>query len=144
MLVTVLFTIGALLWYASPRPQPIMIGPLSDFPPSERPYRIVTQEFTLYMVNTGEALIVLDARATADQYPNIARTNVIWVAANGRYEDPLTASRYTLTGDYLSGPANRGLDRYETLIVDGMIEVLTWRVIRGAPAGESRLTAGPR
>jgi hypothetical protein len=144
LLVTTLLVMCALVWYMSPRLHPIVIGSVADFPPSVNPYRVTTQEYMLYIVNTGDMLIALDARATADQYPNMARMNVIWVDANGRYEDPLTASRYTLMGDYLYGPANRGLDRYETRIVDGVIEVLPWRVIRGAPAVEPRLTALPR
>ncbi|HKZ86354.1 MAG TPA: hypothetical protein VJ793_22215 [Anaerolineae bacterium] len=35
-----------------------------------------------------------------------------WVPETGRIEDPCSGSKYTRTGEYISGPSPRSLDRY--------------------------------
>lgn len=46
---------------------------------------------------------------------------------NGRFRCPCHGSQYELTGDYITGPAPRGLDVFSTVVTftDGTVEVTT-------------------
>jgi cytochrome b6-f complex iron-sulfur subunit len=50
---------------------------------------------------------------------------VPWCASSGRFECPCHGSVFNRAGDYESGPAPRGMDRYPTTVVDGIIEIDT-------------------
>jgi len=41
---------------------------------------------------------------------------LLWVQENERIEDPCSGSKYTRTGEYISGPAPRSLDRYPVTV----------------------------
>jgi hypothetical protein len=43
---------------------------------------------------------------------------VIWVESLRRFEEPCLASKYSQTGEYLSGPTARGLDRYPVSLTE--------------------------
>ncbi|MBI3961760.1 MAG: Rieske 2Fe-2S domain-containing protein [Deinococcus sp.] len=59
-----------------------------------------------------------------------------WVAVNNRFECPCHGSKFQKDGTYISGPAPRGLDRFEvTLDRDGNVIVDTGRLVRGQPHG---------
>jgi hypothetical protein len=135
MLVAILILSGFVMWYASPKQPVLMLGTLTDFPSSGGgavPYYVTTDDYRVFVVNTGDEFIVLDAHATTQRVTRGVRYVVKWVPVNQRYEDPLTASKYTVTGEWLEGPADRDMDRFGYEIVDGVIYAYPWQVIKGA------------
>jgi len=48
---------------------------------------------------------------------------LLWDKVNSRLEDPCFGSRFDLTGQYISGPSPRDLDRLPTSVRDGIIWV---------------------
>jgi hypothetical protein len=122
-----ILTVVAAMWYATPRAPWVSLGSPADFPPSDSPYRIAVGRFRVWVVNTGNQFIVFDPRTPTQD----VRHRYVWVESTRRFEDPLSGSEFTLTGDLIEGPALRGLDRYAYRIVDHEIQVETWRVIEG-------------
>lgn len=55
--------------------------------------------------------------------------------ASGRFECPCHGSVYNLAGEWVSGPAPRGMDRHPLQIVDGAVIVNTAVLELGAPLG---------
>lgn len=55
--------------------------------------------------------------------------------ASGRFECPCHGSVFNLAGEWMSGPAPHGMDRYPIQIVDGRVVVNTSEVQTGAPLG---------
>ncbi len=60
---------------------------------------------------------------------------VPWVESEGEFQCPCHGSRFSRTGEYLAGPAPRGLDRFPIEIQDGRIVIDTGTVILGPPPG---------
>lgn len=59
-----------------------------------------------------------------------------WVPETQRFEDPCHGAKYTRTGDYLEGPAPRGLDRFTVVVTnDGIVEVDVSKFLMGTPHG---------
>jgi hypothetical protein len=44
---------------------------------------------------------------------------VAWCPRQGFFESPVTGAKFAVNGDYLAGPAPRGLDAYDTTVVGG-------------------------
>ncbi len=44
---------------------------------------------------------------------------VAWCPGQGFFESPVTGAKFAINGDYLAGPAPRGLDAYDTTVVGG-------------------------
>ena len=71
---------------------------------------------------------------------------VPWCESSEEYECPCHGSNFNRVGDVLSGPAPRGLDRFELEVSDDMVVIDTGAVILGEPAGEGTLeeeSSGP-
>lgn len=60
---------------------------------------------------------------------------VPYCEASGRFECPCHGSSYNLAGEWISGPAPRGMDRYPLQILEGRVVVDTAAVEAGAPLG---------
>ncbi len=60
---------------------------------------------------------------------------VPFCAASGRFECPCHGSVYNLAGEWVSGPAPRGMDRHPLQIIDGRVIVNTAVLEEGAPLG---------
>jgi cytochrome b6-f complex iron-sulfur subunit len=60
---------------------------------------------------------------------------VPWCASSGRFECPCHGSVFNRAGDYLAGPAPRGMDRYPFTTVNGVIEIDTADAEPGEPPG---------
>jgi len=55
---------------------------------------------------------------------------------SGRFECPCHGSVFSRAGDYISGPAPRGMDRFETEVDEaGMLHIDTGDAIQGSPPG---------
>lgn len=57
---------------------------------------------------------------------------------SGRFECPCHGSMYNLGGEYLAGPAPRGMDRHPLQVVDGQVLVNTAVIEQGAPIGSAK------
>jgi hypothetical protein len=44
---------------------------------------------------------------------------IAWCPRQGFFESPVTGAKFAITGDYLAGPAPRGMDAYDTTVVGG-------------------------
>lgn len=55
--------------------------------------------------------------------------------AAGRFQCPCHGSVYNVAGEWISGPAPRGMDRHPLLIADGRVVVNTAIVEQGPPLG---------
>ncbi|MBI3963105.1 MAG: Rieske 2Fe-2S domain-containing protein [Deinococcus sp.] len=63
-----------------------------------------------------------------------------WVPVNNRFECPCHGSKFQKDGTYISGPAPRGLDRFELAVTrDRDVVVDTGRLIRGQPRGVNNI-----
>jgi hypothetical protein len=62
---------------------------------------------------------------------------VAWCPRQGFFESPVTGAKFAINGDYLAGPAPRGLDAYDTTIVGGdVLQVTPSTVHFGLKAAE--------
>jgi hypothetical protein len=59
---------------------------------------------------------------------------VVWCPGEGFFESPVTGSKFSgVDGAYIAGPAPRGLDRYASTVVDGVLTVDPTKVDPGPP-----------
>ena len=64
---------------------------------------------------------------------------VPYCESSGRFECPCHGSVFSRAGDYLSGPAPRGMDRYPTDIEEGLVYIDTGERIDGPSPGSLEL-----
>lgn len=69
---------------------------------------------------------------------------VPWCESSGRFECPCHGSVFSRAGDYIAGPAPRGMDSFATEVVDGVVVVDTASVIEGRPPGDTLLDEPPK
>jgi cytochrome b6-f complex iron-sulfur subunit len=60
---------------------------------------------------------------------------VPFCAGSGRFECPCHGSIYNVAGEYISGPAPRGMDRYPITIEEGRVIVNLAEFVEGPPIG---------
>jgi cytochrome b6-f complex iron-sulfur subunit len=60
---------------------------------------------------------------------------VPYCESSGRFECPCHGSIYDLAGEYITGPAGRGMDRYEVKLDGDNVVVDTGVLISGPPRG---------
>jgi cytochrome b6-f complex iron-sulfur subunit len=125
---------AASLWYlSSPKPGPIELGPITDFPPADHPYPVRLDETSVWVVHTGEGITVFDKR-TPYAYTAGRPCIVAWVEANGRFEDPCSGSKFTLDGRLIDPPAERNLDQYPVIIKNDHLFIDPTQLIPGETA----------
>jgi cytochrome b6-f complex iron-sulfur subunit len=74
-------------------------------------------------------------RALYQKCPHLG-CRVPFCQSSGRFECPCHGSVYNLIGEYVSGPAPRGMDRFGISISgDGRVQVDTANVVEGPPQG---------
>jgi nitrite reductase/ring-hydroxylating ferredoxin subunit len=64
--------------------------------------------------------------------------------SSGQFECPCHGSYYNLAGEWISGPAPRGMDRYPLQIVEGRVVVDTSTLEQGAPLGSAEYATPAR
>jgi cytochrome b6-f complex iron-sulfur subunit len=79
-------------------------------------------------------------RALYQKCPHLG-CRVPFCESAGQFQCPCHGSVYNIIGEYLGGPAPRGLDRFPIQIVDGEVMVDTSSVVEGTPRG---VVTGPR
>jgi hypothetical protein len=67
---------------------------------------------------------------------------ITYCQSSGWFEDPAHGAMFDRLGNYILGPAPRGLDRLETLVRDGVVWVNPNEVASGPPRG-SGMFPGP-
>lgn len=63
--------------------------------------------------------------------------------SSGRFECPCHGSVFNIAGDYLAGPAPRGMDKFGVEVIDGVVEIDTSEMIAGDPPGTVTIEEGP-
>lgn len=81
------------------------------------PQRYELEGQVVYLLESAGQPLALNAR---DPYRACV---VAWAAPEQRFIDPCYGSRYRADGGYESGPSPRGLDRFESRVANGTIEV---------------------
>jgi cytochrome b6-f complex iron-sulfur subunit len=103
------------VWYALPRFKEGEFGGTFVFPGADVPNvgsaPLEVPEGRIWLSNGSEGLLALYAVCThLGCLPG-------WSATEFRFECPCHGSRFELNGDYITGPAPRGMDRYSTTII---------------------------
>lgn len=83
----------------------------------------------MFVVKHGSSVIAIRPFAPDGSTP------VGWCPAQGFFEDPATGSKFAEDGSYLAGPAPRGLDRFGSRVVDGVLQVAPGAEVPGPPRG---------
>ena len=93
----------------------------------------------MYVVNANDYLFALSQKC-----PHLG-CHVPYCESSGRFECPCHGSIYDLAGEYIAGPAPRGMDRYEVTL-DGDNVVVDTGVLRdrAPPAAPSTSSRRPR
>jgi Rieske Fe-S protein len=81
----------------------------------------------MYIVNADDYLFALSQKC-----PHLG-CHVPFCESSGRFECPCHGSIYDLAGEYITGPAPRGMDRYEVAL-DGQNVVVDTSVLKTGPA----------
>ena len=81
----------------------------------------------MYVVNANDYLFALSQKC-----PHLG-CHVPYCESSGRFECPCHGSIYDLAGEYITGPAPRGMDRYEVKL-DGDNVVVDTGVLTAGPA----------
>jgi cytochrome b6-f complex iron-sulfur subunit len=68
---------------------------------------------------------------------------VPYCESSGRFECPCHGSVFTRKGEYVAGPAPRGMDRFPLTVEDRAVTVNTGEVIEGPPIGEQTMGGQP-
>jgi cytochrome b6-f complex iron-sulfur subunit len=94
----------------------------------------------------GSATYFLDGRFYVTNYQGGLRAlyqkcphlgcRVPFCESSGRFECPCHGSVYNVIGEYLQGPAPRGMDRFEISIENDRVLVDTGALVEGPPRGE--------
>ena len=110
----------------------VSVGQVGDFPPGSVttmnlsvPDRL-EPDIPIFLVNDPAAgFLALHQRDPGSS------CQVEWNEATQRFEDPCSGSKYARSGDYLEGPALRGLDRFAVVVTDAgevLVDVSAFQV----------------
>ena len=103
-------------------------GPVSDFEQEGSVRYFLNGRF--YVTNHEGGL-----RALYQKCPHLG-CRVPFCSTSQQFECPCHGSVYNVIGDYLAGPAPRGMDRFEISIQDDRVMVDTGILVEGPPRGE--------
>lgn len=105
----------------------LLLGNVKDFAVDSATY---VSSGRLYVTNAGgKALFALSERC-----PHLG-CRVPFCESSGRFECPCHGSVYDVAGEYLAGPAPRGMDRYPLSLEGGVVVADTSKTILGPPRG---------
>jgi nitrite reductase/ring-hydroxylating ferredoxin subunit len=90
----------------------------------------------MYLVNANDYLFALSQKC-----PHLG-CHVPYCESSGRFECPCHGSIYDLAGEYITGPAPRGMDRYK-LTIDGDRVVVDTGVLETGPAHGAKIFLTP-
>ena len=102
----------------------ITVGTISSFAKDTSTY---VPAGRMYVVNANNYLFALSQKC-----PHLG-CHVPYCESSGRFECPCHGSIYDLAGEYVAGPAPRGMDRY-VVKLDGQNVVVDTSVLKSGPA----------
>ena len=126
LIAAAVFTCAVVLVIANFKPSaPVNVGRAQDFQPGTvRAIQLpalntADPALPVYLVGTSTGGVL--ALYRQDPYSGCL---VEWSAARLRFQDPCSESSYALSGEWIEGPAPRGLDRFAVTIEgDGAVSV---------------------
>jgi Rieske Fe-S protein len=104
----------------------LKVGTTANFPEGTSTY---VPEGRMYLVNADNYLFAL-----SEKCPHLG-CHVPFCASSGRFECPCHGSIYDLAGEYIKGPAPRGMDRYAITLHGEDVIVDTSKLQSGPPRG---------
>jgi nitrite reductase/ring-hydroxylating ferredoxin subunit len=104
----------------------ITVGSTSSFPEGSSTY---VSAGRMYVTNANGYLFALSQKC-----PHLG-CRVPFCDSSGRFECPCHGSIYDLAGEYIQGPAPRGMDRYDIQLVGDHVVVDTGTLKSGPPRG---------
>ena len=106
----------------------LVVGDVSNFQNGTSTY-VPAGRF--YVVNASGHLFALSQKC-----PHLG-CRVPFCESSGRFECPCHGSIYDVAGEYISGPAPRGMDRYPLSLEGDQVVADTSQTIQGPPRGTS-------
>ena len=111
----------------SPGPEWVHAGSVAEL---ERDRVVYVAQARAFIVDDGSSPLALYAVSPHNGKP------ITYCESSGSFEDRAHGSSFDRLGRYLLGPAPRGLDRFETRVVDGDIWIDPTTLLIGPPRGE--------
>ena len=112
------------------------LGNVTNYSPGTATY---VAEGRMYVTNAaGQELFALSQKC-----PHLG-CRVPFCKSSGRFECPCHGSIYSIAGEYITGPAPRGMDRYQLSLQNGTLVADTSTVIQGPPRGTNRFITPPK
>jgi nitrite reductase/ring-hydroxylating ferredoxin subunit len=105
---------------------PIKLEPVGNYPTGTATY---VPEGRLWVANAKGTLFAL-----SQQCPHLG-CRVPFCDSSGRFECPCHGSVFDLGGEWIEGPAPRGMDRFDLSVVGGVLVADTSKVKSGPPHG---------
>src|SRR6266498_2683234 len=113
----------------------VAAGSVSDYPDGAVKY---FQDGRFYVASADGALVALYQKC-----PHLG-CRVPFCESSGRFECPCHGSIYNIRGEYIQGPAPRGMDRFPIKIDGDRVLVDTGSVVEGPPRGVHSVSTEPK
>jgi len=114
---------------------PLNLGNPSRYQPETATY---VPEGRLFVAHTGTEVYALSQKC-----PHLG-CRVPFCDSSGRFECPCHGSKYDLGGEWIEGPAPRGMDRFALKLVGGNLVADTSKTITGPSRGAKRFLKPPK
>ncbi|HZD00977.1 MAG TPA: ubiquinol-cytochrome c reductase iron-sulfur subunit [Actinomycetes bacterium] len=112
----------------------ITLGSPANFQPESATY---FNEGRLWLVNASGHFLALSQRC-----PHLG-CRVPFCETSGRFECPCHGSVFDIGGEYVQGPAPRGMDRFQLRLDNGVLVVDTGTLITGPDRGKQDFLTPP-
>jgi cytochrome b6-f complex iron-sulfur subunit len=113
----------------------VAAGSVGDYPAGTVTYFL---DGRFYVASTEGALVALYQKC-----PHLG-CRVPFCDSSGRFECPCHGSIYNIRGEYIQGPAPRGMDRFPIKIEGDRVLVDTGTVVEGPPRGVQSASTTPK
>jgi len=113
---------------------PVTLGNPADFKPGTATY---FNEGRLWLANAGGHFFALSQRC-----PHLG-CRVPFCQSSGRFECPCHGSVFDIGGEYVQGPAPRGMDRFELGLTNGVLVADTGKLLPGPDRGNQDFLIPP-
>jgi len=121
----------------------VNVGPLTNFPPvtpqKGQPFHQLNIKSWIINLQDFDKTI----QALYHVCPHLGCT-VPYCDQSGRFECPCHGSTYNLHGEWIEGPAPRGMDRFKASVQDNNVMVDTTVLVTGPPHGTHTIDDTPR
>jgi Rieske Fe-S protein len=113
----------------------LALGDPANYPKGTATY---VTEGRLFIANANGHLFALSQRC-----PHLG-CRVPFCESSGRFECPCHGSKFDLAGEWIQGPAPRGMDQYELALENGVLTVDTSKLTAGPDRGANDFLTPPR